>query len=1568
MFEGGVFPRVPAGGAVGALGAPAGVAASVPAVSVEDAAGLLASLAAGGVLAGVVEGLLARLLVTVQDSDGEDSDADGAGADGAGSVGGGGLFGGEPGGDAAVVAAAEGLRVVGVEEAGSTGLLGLGACGLGELAAACLTGCAELSARPGQWGPGGQVSPVVGFEERRFNTICLLSARLGVSRARAGQIIDHGSALMNIGFNPTEVMERCGVLDSVKASLVTRRLEDVPVPVALAVQDQVLSQAPRGAVSQVGRDIERALIEVDPDGHTEHTRATVSRRCVSRPRPVGEGLCQAHHRLKHTPGWAPTKDQTSGDLSWHTPDKTAYQRHPDGTITRLPLKIGPHQHLVPSTLVPTDLSKQTTPKIIDHLNTALNHTHPSSGSTRLVTRGPHPRERPGDYETTPPPKNHPHPRTSPPHQPHPTLLKHQVPRTVMTSRRRYAELHAHSAYSFLDGANEPDELASAAVELGVEALALTDHDGVPGIVKHAQAGRAHGLPTIHGTELTLADGSHLPVLARSPIGYRRLVSAISQHNLDAGARREPAHDLPTLAAALRSAPTNQTGGSAGTCLILTGTANGPLRRALGDPRRPSTWDLKAADAYLGHLADLFAAPDRGRPLGAGSTTNCPQVEGDAAVGLAVELTLDGGPTDAALTDVLTRLAHDHRLPLVATGAVRCARPADARLADVLTSTRLVTDLEGARGHLPAIGRWLRGAQDMARLHRRRPDAVDLAADLASDLAFDLSLIAPDLPDADVPEGHTPATWLRELTRQGATRRYGTPQEHPRAWEVLNHELEVIESLGFPGYFLIVHSIVEFCRQSGILCQGRGSAANSAVCYALGITAVDAVRHQMLFERFLSPGRAGYPDIDLDIEACRREEVIQHVYSRYGRDCAAQVANVISYRPRSAVRDAARALGHPAGVQDTWARQMDRWATVRLGGLTGQGDEVPEPVLDIAEKLLRLPRHLGVHPGGMVLCDRPVTEVCPVRWAAMDNRSVLQWDKDDCSEAGLVKFDLLGLGALTALRLAFTTLAERGQVVPDVVEEGELRSTQTGRPWGLHTLPEEDPAVYRLLTAADTVGVFQVESRAQMATLPRLRPKTFYDIVVEVALIRPGPIQGDAVNPYIRRRLKREEVTYLHDSLKPALAKTLGVPLFQEQLMQIAVDAAGFSPAEADTLRQAMGAKRSLERMDALHDRLVAGMRARDIDEATAEEIYSKLRSFAEFGFPESHAFSFAYLVYASAWLKVRKPEDFYAGVLAAQPMGFWSPQSLVADARRHGVRVLPADVNHSLAQATVERRRAQWGTGPSPERAEQWRPLTPHSAVPSPLDVHDDLAVRLGLSPIKGLGERVAQAIVTERRAHGPYLDQADLARRVNLSRSRLEALAASGALDSLGTDRRRALWAAGILSDEHGRRRGASRQDSGGWFQPTLPGTAVGAVAPTLPTMTDRERQAADLNLTGVSTQGSPLRSLRPGLTADGVLRAADLSDQEHGSRVRVAGVVTHRQRPHTATGMIFLNLEDETGLLNVVCRAGMWRRYRSVGRRAGALIVRGTVEKGDGVVALMAEHLQALPGVPSTGSRDWC
>lgn len=1204
------------------------------------------------------------------------------------------------------------------------------------------------------------------------------------------------------------------------------------------------------------------------------------------------------------------------------------------------------------------------------------------------------------------------------------------PSGLPSGSHRYAELHAHSAYSFLDGANEPEELLAVAAELGLEALALTDHDGVPGIVRHAQAGRTLPVATVHGSELTLADGTHLPVLARGVSGYRNLVTAISRHNLQAGRRQEPAHHVDTLASALD-----------GTCLVLTGTSRGPLRHALGDPRRPRTWNLAAARTRLGQMMDMFG-PDN----------------------LAVEITLDGTAADAAVSEVLLDLARTYHLPLLATGAVRCARPMDAALADVLSATRLRRDLEGAHGILPPRGRWLRSGEQMADLHRWVPEAVDATVDVAQDLAFDLSLVAPQLPSPCVPEGHTPSSWLRELTRRGGRERYGTRQQDPHAWRVLDHELEVIDSLGFAGYFLIVREIVEFCQQAGILCQGRGSAANSAVCYALGITAVDAVRHQMLFERFLSPGRRGYPDIDLDIEACRREEVIQHVYSRYGRERAAQVATVISYRPRLAVRDAARALGYPAGLQDAWAGSVERgWSRGRRGTAqkwadepaaprqvvsadatsacstsrpgpcaTGTGDTVPggpavtdrdtipEQVRQVADQLLLLPRHLGIHSGGMVLTATPVAQVCPVRWAAMPGRTVLQWDKDDCADAGLVKFDLLGLGMLTALRLAFASLAERGERVPDLAPgTGTLRPAQIGRPWELHTLPEDDPAVYRLLSAADTIGVFQVESRAQMATLPRLRPQTFYDIVVEVALIRPGPIQGDVVNPYIRRRLGREPVTYAHPLLRPALEKTLGVPLFQEQLMQIAIDAAGFSPAEADSLRQAMGAKRSLVRMEALHARLVEGMRGRGIPSDTAEEIFDKLKAFADFGFPESHAFSFAYLVYASAWLKVRRPEDFYAGVLAAQPMGFWSPQTLVADARRHGVRVERADINVSGVQAIVEHRqnrapRAATASQPSDSpnahgtqgpRQEDREPgarvdggvradgnppgfcasedladsALPDPSALTPLDIHPHLAVRLGIAPIKGIGRAKAEAIVTERQAHGPYLSVADLARRVRLSRRDLETLATAGTLGSLGVTRREGLWAAGALAGEYGRRGTYRSTSSIGtcsrpveakqriWYQPPIPGTAVGAQAPDLGTMSAWERNEADIALTGVSTETHPLRFLRGLLSQDGIRPIIMLSEVSDGTRVRIAGVVTHRQRPHTAAGTVFLNLEDETGLLNVICPRGMWRRYRCVGRRAAALIVRGRVEQGDGVTALLAEHLEVLPGVRAPRSRDW-
>lgn len=758
----------------------------------------------------------------------------------------------------------------------------------------------------------------------------------------------------------------------------------------------------------------------------------------------------------------------------------------------------------------------------------------------------------------------------------------------------YAELHAHSAFSFLDGASQPEDLVAEAARLGLSGMALTDHDGLYGVVRFAEAARRAGLPTVFGAELHLPDpdgvldpstgvpdprATHLVVLARGPDGYRRLSAAIGEAHLATGTKGAARYRMEELAAA-----------ADGQWLVLTGCRKGAVRHALERPVRTdpaAPLDLAAARVELDRLVALFGTEN-----------------------VAVEITDTGDPADGDRNDALAELACVNGVPLVATGNVHHARPADGDLAAALAAVRARSSLDDIDGWLPAGGRHLRSAEEMASRHRRFPQAVPTAARLAAECAFDLALVAPNLPPYPVPDGHDEASWLRELVRRGAAQRYGPPgaERVQGAYAQIAHELDVIETLGFPGYFLIVHDLVDFCREHGILAQGRGSAANSAVCYALGVTAVDAVRHGLLFERFLAPERDGPPDIDVDIEAGRREEVIQYVYSRFDRRHAAQVANVISYRPRSAVRDAARALGYDVGQQDAWSKSIERWGSLRgpepdspwwtvrrspavgpveAGTVTADGHdivpaqrpqaaselgEIPEDVIDLAERFLRLPRHLGIHSGGMVMCDRPVVEVCPVEWARMPGRTVLQWDKDDCADAGLVKFDLLGLGMLTALQLSFTAIAEH-----------------EGLQVGLHTLPQEDPAVYDLLCAADTVGVFQVESRAQMATLPRLQPRCFYDIVIEVALIRPGPIQGDSVHPYINRVRGREPVTYLHPLLEKSLAKTKGVPLFQEQLMQMAIDVAGFTGAEADQLRRAMGSKRSMERMEALRARLMTGM-------------------------------------------------------------------------------------------------------------------------------------------------------------------------------------------------------------------------------------------------------------------------------------------------------------------------------------------------------------------------------------------
>jgi error-prone DNA polymerase len=1091
----------------------------------------------------------------------------------------------------------------------------------------------------------------------------------------------------------------------------------------------------------------------------------------------------------------------------------------------------------------------------------------------------------------------------------------------------YAELHCHSAFSFLDGASQPEALAEEAAGLGLDALAITDHHGFYGVVRFSQAARALDLPTVFGAELTLnapeprpgpADpaGRHLVVLARDPVGYARLASLLSTAQM-AGEKGRPQLSFADLAEAA-------SGRARGHWAVLTGCRKGTVPAALIDD------GPAAAERELRSLVAAFGAEHT-----------------------FVELWDHGQPLDSARNDALAELALRVGVQPIATNNVHYAVPADRDLAAALAAVRARRCLDELDGWLPPSGQaHLRSGAEQARRFARYPGVVEAAAELGRSCAFDLRLVAPDLPpypcppDPDDPTGApmSEARFLRRLVEEGATRRYGPRQAEqvPGAWAQIDRELDLIEALGFPGYFLIVWDIVEFCRRSDILCQGRGSAANSAVCFALGITKADAVRLGLLFERFLSPERDGPPDIDLDIESGRREEVIQYVYDRYGRSHTAQVANVITYRARSAVRDAAKALGFAAGQQDAWSKELDRWGGVPAPGEAAERDvTIPEPVLALARRFEDLPRHLGIHSGGMVICDRPVVEVCPTEWARMENRSVLQWDKDDCAAAGLVKFDLLGLGMLSALHGCLDLVREHHGVEIDLAE-----------------LPQED-AVYEMLCRADSVGVFQVESRAQMATLPRLRPRCFYDLVVEVALIRPGPIQGGSVHPYIRRRKGEEPVTFLHPLLEPALTKTLGVPLFQEQLMQMAIDVAGFTAAEADQLRQAMASKRSERRMAELRQRFFDGLAANGITGDTAVAVWEKLAAFANYGFPESHSVSFAYLVYASSWLKYHYPAAFCAALLNAQPMGFYSPQSLTQDAVRHGVEVRTPDVNASAAGAILEPVEA-----PAPISGHP----VPDAGVRRPGigRVRDDAdpstwgwggpAVRLGLSSVRGIGDELAAEIAEGR----PYADVADLARRVRLTTAQMEALATAGAfgcfedVDGRPLDRRRAIWSAGAAA-----RAGPDR----------LPGVVVGIEAPRLPGMDEWEESVADLWSTGVSPGGHPTRFLRERLDGEGVLPAAVLRDERDGTIVRVAGVVTHRQRPATASGVTFLNLEDETGLINVVCSIGCWTRFRTVLRSSAALVVRGKLERSpDGVVNVVAHHVAPLQ-VAAVGSpsRDF-
>ncbi|MET8624636.1 error-prone DNA polymerase [Kitasatospora sp. NPDC004669] len=1035
----------------------------------------------------------------------------------------------------------------------------------------------------------------------------------------------------------------------------------------------------------------------------------------------------------------------------------------------------------------------------------------------------------------------------------------------------WAELHVHSSYSFLDGASDPVDLVAEAARLGVETIAVTDHDGLYAAPALATAARAAGLRTVFGAELTLdsttaptgvpdQDGEHLLVLARSPDGYRRLAKTIGDAHLAGQGKRRPRYDTDRLA------DTHN-----GQWAILTGCRKGAVRRAL------ETEGPEGAERELRALAKRFG-PDN----------------------VHVELTDHHLPGDDDRNTALADLARRTGLTLVATTAAHHASPAQARLAQTLAALRQSRALAEAEPYLAAAGTaHLRSPAEMAHRLAPWPGVQQNTVDLGRACAIDFRDITPRLPGYPVPNGHTEATWLRHLTLHAAATRFDPA--NTKAHRQIAYELDVIEQLDLAGYFLIVHDIVDFCRRADIWCQGRGSAANSAVCYALGITSVDPIHYGLLFERFLSPERDGPPDIDLDIEHRRREEAIQYVHQRYGRDHAAQVANVITYQPRMAIRDAARALGYAPGDLDRFSKETG-WRD-----MPPPDAPVPADVRDLAAQLRGLPRHLGIHSGGMVLTREPISETCPTEWATMPGRSVLQWDKEGCAEAGLVKIDLLGLGMLSALHDAC-----------------DLITQHHDRHLDLATIPPDDPDVYAMLCRADSIGLFQVESRAQASALPRLRPRHFYDLVVQVALIRPGPIQGGSVHPYINRRNGREKPAIPHPLMERALAKTLGVPLFQEQMMQLAIDCAGFTPTEADKLRQAMGAKRSHERVAELRERLLAGMAERGIPQDVAEDVYAKIDAFSGYGFPESHAASFALLVYASAWLKHHYPAAFTCALLANQPMGFYSPLTLIQDVRRHGVTVLPADINHSKAQPTLEPAPSGSGGEAGP-------------------------AIRLGLAAVRGLGDEQAETIA----AGQPYTDLEDFARRTDLPEPALEALATAGAFASLGLNRRQALWSAAPLA----------RTSAG-----MLPGTAPALAAPDLAPMTAVEETIADLWATGSSASAHPVQHARSHLERCGALTAdAFKNGATAGTLVAVGGLVTHRQRPPTAGGVLFLSLEDETGLVNVICQPHIWERQRRAALQSAGLLVHGTAERRDGAVNLVATRLVPLTLAPGARSRDF-
>jgi error-prone DNA polymerase len=1066
----------------------------------------------------------------------------------------------------------------------------------------------------------------------------------------------------------------------------------------------------------------------------------------------------------------------------------------------------------------------------------------------------------------------------------------------------YAELHARSYFSFLDAATPPEEMVERAANLGYRAIAITDVDGIHGLPRAHAAARQLGASLITGAEVSVAETEHeaqdakphgrLVLLALDGKGYARLCRILTTGRLR--------HEKGTSCVTWEEIAFDTRG-----LVALTGGRGGPVDLALA--RR----DLTAARTWASRVAEAFG--DRG----------------------FAELTHHLRPGDDDRLEALARLARETRLARVVTQDARYAKPSERPIHDVLTCVREKTTLAKAGRKLAANGEsHLHELGELTRRFAGWPDAIERTVEIATRVRFTLEELRYRFPAFPLPDGETPFSYLHELVQRGARARYRPITARVAAQ--LAHELGVIERLKLAGYFLIVWDIVRFCNEKGVLCQGRGSAANSAVCYALGITAVDPVGMDLLFERFLSEDRTEMPDIDLDIAHQRREEVIQYVYERYGRDRVAMANEVITYRMRSAIRDVGKAFGLSLAQVDAAAKQHDAFVTdgrivtppereigspeaAKLAGLDPTERTVAR-VIAMARAVAGFPRHLGIHSGGMVIADGPIGEVVPIENASMEARTVTQWDKDDLNQLGIIKIDLLGLGMLTVIDAAL-----------------KLVLAHEGKQIDLHALPPDDPKVYDLICRGDTVGVFQIESRAQMSMLPRLRPRTFYDLVIEVAIIRPGPIQGDMVHPYLKRREGKEPVTYAHPSLEPVLARTLGVPLFQEQGMKLAIVAAGFTPGEADELRRAMGHKRSHERMAALEDRLERGMAKNGISREASEKIFKQLSAFADYGFPESHSASFALLVYASAYLKRYHAAAFTAALLNAQPMGFYSPATIVGDAQRHGVTILPACARRS-----------------------DWLAL---------LELHEgSLAVRLGMCMVRGVGDAV-KPIYTAARAAAPFRSIGDFARRSGLARVSLERLAAADGFACFGLRRREALWQIAALP------RSAAKV-------PLLAEAEYAAVdeprTTSLPAMSAREQLSADYVGLGLSIDQHPIALARPELDAAGIRRAADLAQARQSERVAIAGLVIIRQRPPTAKGMVFITLEDETGLANLVITPQIYERFRQLARDELLIIAHGKIERsspdrsGPSVVNLRVDDLTRLDDVAratsvSHRSRDF-